>query len=623
MKRNNRIQHSVLILAALAAALPPVLLLTGCGDFFATQPTEAEARAVLEDLSRVEPSPHIDNPLPEIYRQPPSRLQIRNGIKLFYFTKHHPAGDLAGLVKQQLGVDASVNTATNQLVLYCADDNQADVVEAYLEMIDVPPVQVNIDCLILERFGDITMDWETSVMIQDMFGEGITMGEGRADLVNIRKIELDNGNIAYRYVDNSGNVVGNANPSNYPNVDLAGLPLNATFQVIRSLDPAFPGASLREPERGAFGVDFGYWRNRGVPSRQFRAVFDVLISKGYLKVLLNPTLETVNAQRATVSIKDHTPIQVVRTGAGGTASVYNITEYVWVENTLSVTPHVYADGSIGLVTDIKIGSRSQPEGVIQRPIITERSINAAENRIMPGESLIIGGMRKSEKRSVIRGIPFFKDLPLLGPLFSSKDFEEKGTEIIFVLTPSISGGGQDHREIVQDIRGKYADPDLDLSFRKMLTEPFEPTVYTSKLEEQATEAELRRVEAEMDRESARQRAQFEQWRADRIAGKAQELRQEAQRLRQKADQAARKAQQAQQAAEEAEELSEAKRQRIDALQQTKDAADAEARQAQEQAAQAAQEAEKAALQAKQALEQLEQQRRAVQEATEEAEPADP
>ncbi len=579
MKRNKRIQQSILILAAIAAALPPVLLLTGCGDFFATQPTEAEARAVLEDLSRLEPSPHIDNPLPEIYRQPPSRLHIRNGIKLFYFTKHHPAGDLAGLVEQQLGVDASVNTATNQLVLYCADDNQADVVEEYLEMIDVPPVQVNIDCLILERFGDITMDWETSVMIQDMFGAGITMGEERGTF------------------DDDG--------------------------LLTALEPAFPGASLREPERGAFGMDFGYWRNRGVEGRQFRAVIDVLISKGYLKVLLNPSLETVNAQRATVSIRDHTPIQVVRTGAGGTASVYNITEYVWVENTLSVTPHVYADGSIGLVTDITIGSRSQPEGVIQRPIITERSINAAENRIMPGESLIIGGMRKSEKRSVIRGIPFFKDLPLFGPLFSSKDFEEKGTEIIFVLTPSISSGGQDHRETVQDIRSKYADPDLDLSLRKMLSEPFEPAVYTSMLEEHAAEAELQRIEAELEHDRARQRAQFEQWRADRIAGKAQELRQEAQQLREKADQAARKAQQAQQAAEEAEELSEAKRQRIEALQQNKDAADAEARQAQEQADQAAQEAEKAAQEAQQALEQLEQQRQAVQEVTEEAEPTDP
>ncbi|HDS83784.1 MAG TPA: hypothetical protein ENN97_01095, partial [Phycisphaerales bacterium] len=372
------LRKRVSVIASTLIGTGAMLLLSGCGDFFAQKPTEVQAREILEELGQVRESPHIQNPLPEVYRQPPARLHIREGTKLFYFTKHHPAGNLAGLVKEQLGVDASVNAAINQLVLYCADDAQATAVEDYLRLIDVPPVQVNIDCLILERFGDITMDWETSVMIQNLLGEDITMGEGRGTFNN--------------------------------------------SDALTGLDPAFPGASLREPERGKFGLDFGYWRNKGVAGRQFRAVVDVLISKGYLKVLLNPTLESVNAQPATVTIKDHAPIEAVKTGLGGASSVYNITEYVWVENTLSVTPHVYADGSIGLVTDIKIGSRSKPEGVVQRAIITERSINVAENRILPGESLIIGGMRKTEKRSVIRGIPFFKDLPLLGVLFSSKDF---------------------------------------------------------------------------------------------------------------------------------------------------------------------------------------------------------
>ncbi|MHC5163322.1 MAG: hypothetical protein ACYSO4_09465, partial [Planctomycetota bacterium] len=50
---------------------------------------------------------------------------------------------------------------------------------------------------------------------------------------------------------------------------------------------------------------------------------------------------------------------------------------------------------------------------MQTSIITERSIDIGENRLAPGKSLIIGGMRKSEKRSVVRGVPFFKDLPII------------------------------------------------------------------------------------------------------------------------------------------------------------------------------------------------------------------
>ena len=179
---------------------------------------------------------------------------------------------------------------------------------------------------------------------------------------------------------------------------------------------------------------------------------DMLISKGYLKILLNPTLETVNGQEAKVTIRDYAPIEKIVTKEG--VDPYSLTEYQWVEDTLEVTPSVFADGSIGLKTSIKIGSKSKPEGVVQTSIITERSIDVAENRIKPGQSLVIGGMRKSEKRSVVRGVPFLKDIPILGVLFSSKDFEEKATEIIFILTPSISSGGVEHAKVVEQIRKK-------------------------------------------------------------------------------------------------------------------------------------------------------------------------
>ena len=63
---------------------------------------------------------------------------------------------------------------------------------------------------------------------------------------------------------------------------------------------------------------------------------DVLVSRGYLKILLNPQLETINGRKATVTIRDYAPIEQVRTGSAGASSVYNITTYVWVENTLTV-----------------------------------------------------------------------------------------------------------------------------------------------------------------------------------------------------------------------------------------------------------------------------------------------
>jgi len=491
-----------------------MLCLSGCGDFFTKKPTELEARAILKDIGRIKENPNIDNPLPEMYRSPAKRINLNGGVKLFYFTKHHTVEKLSILVSEQLGkplssaksrLDATshANTKisqsgpTNQMIIDCANDEEADKVLEFLEMVDVPPIQVNIDCLILERFGDETMDWETSIMIENLLGQKITLGEAR---------------------------------------------YGATTAGI--LDPAFPGASLRETERSTFGLDFGYWINQGATGHQVRAVVDMLISTGYLKILMNPTLETVNGKTATVTIRDYAPVEKIVTGQGGPSEAYNLTEYQWVEDTLTVTPSVYSDGSVGIETAITIGSRSKPEGVVQTSIITERSIKVDENRIKPGQSLIIGGMKKSEKRSVIRGVPFFKDLPLLGVLFSSKDFEEKATEIIFILTPTISNDGMEYAKMIEHVEKKYESPKYDPGLSNIVTDPFGSSAYTESVERKALEAESALLKAAKQVDQAEQevitaRKAVEKAEAEKTAAKEATLKAqtEAQKLKAEKDNA--------------------------------------------------------------------------------------
>jgi hypothetical protein len=368
-------------------------------------------------------------------------------------------------------------------------------------------------------------------------------------------------------------------------------------------------------------MDFGYWIDQGVPGHQARAIVDTLVSRGYLKVLLNPQLETINGEKASVTIKDYTPIEEVRTNSGGATSVYNITRYVWVADTLTVTPHVYSDGSIGLTTDIKIGSRSKPEGVVQRSIITERSINVVENRVERGKSLIIGGMRKSEKRAVIRGVPFFKDLPLLGILFSSKDFEEKGTEIIFILTPSVSSGSFDNTKVVEDIRKKHAEPEYKMDMTDVLTEPFTDDAFTEVLEKEATDAELDRVQAELDLEMAELQAQTEKERADRAASQTEKQRKLSDQMQLKAHKAMQEAKQAEEETKKIKTESEASKKKAQELEQQKQKTVAEAQKAKQEAQQAEEKAKKIA--EEEAQMQKAKQEAEAQKAAEEAQPKQP
>lgn len=428
-----------------------LLCFGGCGDFFAHKPTEVQTRSILQDLGQIREVPDLNTPLPDIYLAEPKIMEGKDDAKLFYFTKHHTVDKLAGLIKEQIGYTVSQNPATNQLIVKCPTVDDAKAAIEFLNMVDVPPIQVNIDCLILERFADVTMDWETTIKIENLLGERITLG-GKTDA--------------------SGNLL-----------------------------PAFPGASLRESKRATFGLDIGYWKNMGLTGHEFRIIVDMLISRGYLRILMNPTIETVNGQKGIIKLRDNVPLEKIMLKPGFDEP-FNLTEYQWVEDLLEVTPYVYSDGFIGLTTKIQLGSKSKPEGVVQTSIITERIIEIAENRIKPGDSLVIGGIRKSEERAVVRGVPFFKDIPLIGALFSSKDFEEKATEVIFILTPTISSGGVKHAEMIEDMRRKIAKPKSGMGLHEALSDPFGAAAYTKHVEQQAARAEFERLKAQIEKAEA-------------------------------------------------------------------------------------------------------------------------
>jgi len=205
------------------------------------------------------------------------------------------------------------------------------------------------------------------------------------------------------------------------------------------------------------GLNIGYL-STAEAGHSFTLLIDLLESRGYLKILMNPTLEVVNGGTATVSSSQKVPLDRTTMRSTNSDFLETRTEYENVVDSLKITAHVFGDGYIGLETDILLGSKNTPEGVKQVPIITKKEIQNKENRIRQGESLVIGGIRKNEEFAVIRGIPILKDIPILGFLFSSEDTESRAVETIFILTPTISTDGRPTEEVMKQIK-KIHDPE--------------------------------------------------------------------------------------------------------------------------------------------------------------------
>ncbi|MHC4362278.1 MAG: type II secretion system protein GspD, partial [Planctomycetota bacterium] len=474
--RSRKITRRQKTVSGLALIIMP--LIGGCGEFFAQKPTEIESQRIRDRIKAIQPVAEPNITKPAVYQMPPKIVKQTVGgteeWKLFYFCRHHTAVELAGIVTEQFGsklfdkegketvlpdYKVSSNAATNQLIVRCPAIEDIEAVLETLQMIDVPPVQVKIECIISEVYADKTLDWETTVEIGDLLGEDISAG-GSAELWGSDVIDL--------------------------------------LQESTPL-PAFPGASLRDVARSKMGLKVGYFSE----DHDFLALVDMLESKGYLKILMSPTLEVVNGQRARIESLEKVPLDKMylydREGF-----VESRTEYVDVIDALEVTPHVFADNYIGLETTALIGSKNIPEGVKQIRIVTKREIYNKENRIRQGESLVIGGIRKSEEHSVIRGVPLLKDVPVLGVLFSSKDYEERAVETVFILTPTISTGGIPNKEMVEEVRRKHEQPDYPKELQDAIMDPLGFEAREREHELKLQELEEQRQQAATEKDKARQ-----------------------------------------------------------------------------------------------------------------------
>jgi hypothetical protein len=556
----------------LMLALAVVILhwIGGWGSISAQTDTETEAERTLRDLKiNIAPDPNV--PLPEAYRTPPKIFeQIVGGAsewKLFYFCRYHTSDELKKIIHEQFAtklfdekgksssvVDYTVssNPATNQLIVRCPTRDDIDAVLETLDQVDVKPIQVKIDCLISEVYADMTFDRETTVAIDNLFGERVVM-----------------------------------NP--------AGTAFGADVQeLVKDGDylPAFPGASLREVARSRMGLNIGYL-NAAKAGHTFTLLIDLLESRGYLKILMNPTLEVVNGGTAKVLSSQKVPLD--RISMRSTISDYLETQTLYedVIDSLEITAHVFADGYIGLETSILLGSKNTPEGVKQVPIITKKQIDNKENRIRQGESLIIGGIRKNEEFAVVRGVPILKDIPILGFLFSSEDTEKRAVETIFILTPTISTDGRPKKEVMKEIQRKH-EPDTPSGLGEMITDPFGLKARESAREQSVHDAEQSRLEAEVEKAQARIDIREAEERVQKAETELGRVETESEKIKADAEKANAEAQAKAKAAEEANAEAQAKGKAAEEAKAVADKAIADAKIAQEEANNAKAEAKAAA-----------------------------
>jgi pilus assembly protein CpaC len=108
--------------------------------------------------------------------------------------------------------------------------------------------------------------------------------------------------------------------------------------------------------------------------------------------------------------------------------------------TLRFSPVVLSEGRILLhlateVTEIDTQTAATVFGTLVPGFLTRKNETTVE--IPSGGSIASAGLLQTTSRQVINGLPVLLDLPVLGALFRSRDYQRQETELMIIVTPYI------------------------------------------------------------------------------------------------------------------------------------------------------------------------------------------
>lgn len=168
-------------------------------------------------------------------------------------------------------------------------------------------------------------------------------------------------------------------------------------------------------------------------------LFNALETKGLVKTLAEPTLTAMSGETADFLAGGEFPIPVTQGGGIGGAPSITI-EYKTFGISLAFTPTIVQDGLINMVVNPEVSSLDpttavEVSGVSVPGIKVRRAHTTVELR--DGESFTIAGLLSDNYQDSIRQLPWVGDIPILGTLFRSTDYQRDQTELVLVVTPHL------------------------------------------------------------------------------------------------------------------------------------------------------------------------------------------
>jgi len=160
---------------------------------------------------------------------------------------------------------------------------------------------------------------------------------------------------------------------------------------------------------------------------------------GDSRILAEPTVMASNKDSASFLAGGEIPVPVAQTtGVGGAPTVTILWKEFGIR--LNFSPEIVSDSLVKLHIRPEVSSLDFTNAIeisgFKVPALRTRHVESTVI-VRRDESLIISGLMDDERQLTKDGIPFLKDIPILGSLFSSTSWQRNQTELLVIVTPVV------------------------------------------------------------------------------------------------------------------------------------------------------------------------------------------
>ena len=184
-----------------------------------------------------------------------------------------------------------------------------------------------------------------------------------------------------------------------------------------------------------------------------RAILGLLSAEGKVEVLSTPSLLVRNNNSASIRVGNQQPVGTAALNPDGTIIASSVT-YRDTGVSLEIEPSITSSGTVNVrltqdVTDV--GEIDDATG--QRTFLT-RNVNTTVS-VNNGETIILGGLIRTNQAVAKSGVPGLRDIPGIGFLFGKTVTSDVRVELVMILSPRIIRNPRENNDVIREYKAKF------------------------------------------------------------------------------------------------------------------------------------------------------------------------